>query len=163
MRQPFRIGYGYDVHAFEFNRPLILGGVRIPFDRGLKGHSDADALLHAICDALLGAVSLGDIGKHFPDTDPAYKGADSKILLKKCYELVLGEGYELGNVDSTIVIEKPKMAPHINQMKTIISELLNCDIDQISVKATTSEKMGFVGIEDGVKAMATVLITKSEG
>lgn len=162
MIQPFRIGFGYDVHAFEHNRPLILGGVEIPFDRGLKGHSDADALLHAICDALLGAVSLGDIGKHFPDTDPAYKGADSKVLLKKCYELVLDKGYILANLDSTIVIENPKMAPHIKNMKLTISELLLCDTDQVSVKATTSEKMGFVGVEDGVKAIATVLLMKSE-
>ena len=162
MRQPFRIGYGYDVHAFANNRPLVLGGVEIPYDRGLLGHSDADVLLHAICDALLGAVSLGDIGKHFPDTDPTYKDADSKILLQKCYELVLNLGYILANVDSTIVIEKPKMAPHIEEMKAIIASLLKCDDSQVSIKATTSEKMGFVGNEDGVKAMATVLLMKSE-
>jgi 2-C-methyl-D-erythritol 2,4-cyclodiphosphate synthase len=162
LKQPFRIGFGYDVHAFEHNRPLILGGVEIPYEKGLKGHSDADALLHAITDALLGAVSLGDIGKHFPDTDPAYKGADSKILLQKSYELVLQKGYVLGNIDSTLIIEKPKMAPHIEKMKSTISELLKCETNQISVKATTSERMGFVGNEDGVKALATVILIRSE-
>ncbi len=162
MKQQFRTGFGYDVHQFEFNRPLMLGGIKIPYDKGLKGHSDADVLLHAICDALLGALALGDIGKHFPDTDPAYKNIDSKILLRDSYKLVREQGYELGNVDSTIVIEKPKIAPHIENIIKSIARILECSIDQVSVKATTSERMGFVGQEEGVKAFATVLINKIE-
>lgn len=158
MNSDIRIGSGYDVHRFEFNRKLILGGIDIPFEKGLLGHSDADALLHAICDSLLGALSLGDIGKHFPDTDPEFKDADSKILLRETYRLVQEKGYELGNIDSTIVIERPKMAPHIAEMVRTISEILECSEDQISIKATTSEKMGFVGGEEGVKVFATSLI-----
>ena len=162
MKQLFRTGFGYDVHQFETNRPLILGGVEIPFEKGLKGHSDADALLHAICDALLGAVALGDIGKHFPDTDPAYKNIDSKILLQKSYELVKDKEYLIGNIDSTIVIERPKIAPHVEKMRNTIAGLMACDVDQISVKATTSEKMGFVGQEEGVKVFAVALLIKNE-
>lgn len=162
MKEQFRIGFGYDVHQFEYNRPLIIGGVNVPFDKGLKGHSDADVLLHAICDALLGALSLGDIGKHFPDTDPNFKNIDSKILLKESYELIKDNGYILGNVDSTVVMEKPKLAQYINKMKNVIAGLLECREDQISVKATTSEKLGFVGQEEGVKAYAIALIFKSE-
>jgi 2-C-methyl-D-erythritol 2,4-cyclodiphosphate synthase len=162
LKQNFRIGSGYDVHAFESERPLVLGGVHIPFDRGLKGHSDADALLHSVCDALLGALALGDIGKHFPDTDPKYKNIDSKILLKQTYGLIKDHGYEICNLDSTIVIERPKMAPYIDMMRKTIAELLGCGVEQVSVKATTSEKMGFVGLEEGAKVFATVLLQKSE-
>lgn len=156
----FKIGFGYDVHKLVEGRKLILGGVEIPHEKGLLGHSDADALLHSICDALLGALALGDIGKHFPDTDPKYKNADSKILLSEVYKLIKEHGYKLGNVDSTIVIEKPKMAPHILKMRETISAILECGIEQVSVKATTSEKMGFVGTEEGVKVYAVVLLTK---
>lgn len=157
-----RIGFGYDVHAFAFNRKLVLGGVDVPFEKGLQGHSDADALLHAVCDAMLGALSLGDIGKHFPDTDPQYKGIDSKKLLSKVYGLINMNGYTLVNLDTTIVIQRPKMAPHIDKMRETISGILNCGINQVSIKATTSEGLGFVGIEEGVKVYAVVLLTKTE-
>lgn len=157
----FKIGFGYDVHKLVEGRKLILGGVEIPHEKGLLGHSDADALLHSICDALLGALALGDIGKHFPDTDPKYKNADSQILLTGVYKLIKERGYKLGNLDSTIVIEKPKMAPYILKMRETISSILECSIEQVSVKATTSEKMGFVGTEDGVKVYAVVLLVKS--
>jgi len=156
----FKIGFGYDVHKLVEGRKLILGGVEIQHEKGLLGHSDADALLHSICDALLGALALGDIGKHFPDTDPKYKNADSKILLTEVYKLIKERGYKLGNLDSTIVIEKPKIAPHILKMRETISSILECDIEQVSVKATTSERMGFVGTEEGVKVYAIALITK---
>jgi 2-C-methyl-D-erythritol 2,4-cyclodiphosphate synthase len=156
----FRIGFGYDVHAFAENRKLILGGIEIPYEKGLLGHSDADVLLHAICDALLGALALGDIGKHFPDTDPKYKGADSTVLLKDVYAMILEKGYVLSNCDSTIVLEKPKLREHIDSMRAKISALLDCSMDQISVKATTSEKMGFAGRGEGVVAYATVLVYK---
>ncbi len=162
MKIPYRIGLGYDVHSFEEGRKLILGGVHIPFDKGLKGHSDADALLHAICDAMLGALALGDIGQHFPDTDPQYKGIDSKILLKETYEIVRAMKYKIGNIDSTIVIENPKMAPHINLMRSTIAEILECEVNQISIKATTSEKMGFVGTGEGAKVLATALLICEE-
>ena len=134
--------------------------IEIPYEKGLLGHSDADVLLHAICDALLGALALGDIGKHFPDTDPKYKGADSTVLLKEVYAMIAELGYELSNCDSTIVLEKPKLREHIDSMRAKISELLDCSMDQISVKATTSEKMGFAGRGEGVVAYATVLIQK---
>ncbi len=160
MNTNFRIGFGYDVHAFAENRKLVLGGIEIPFEKGLLGHSDADVLLHAICDALLGALALGDIGKHFPDTDPKYKGADSTVLLKDVYSMILEKGYVLANCDSTLVLEKPKLREHIDSMRAKISELLDCSMDQISVKATTSEKMGFAGRGEGVVAYATVLIQK---
>lgn len=156
----FKIGFGYDVHKLVEGRKLILGGVEIPHEKGLLGHSDADALLHSICDALLGALALGDIGKHFPDTDPKYKNADSKILLTEVYKLIKERSYKLGNLDSTIVIEKPKMAPHILKMRENISSILECGIEQVSVKATTSESMGFVGTEEGVKVYAVVLLIK---
>ncbi len=162
MKIPFRTGFGYDVHAFAFNRKLILGGIEVPFDRGLLGHSDADVLLHAISDALLGAAALGDIGKHFPDTDPNYKDADSKILLSKVYQLIEGKGYILGNIDATIVMQRPKLAPFIDKMREIISSILKADVSQVSVKATTSEKLGFVGQEEGVEAFATVLIISKD-
>lgn len=160
MSQPFRTGIGIDIHAFSENRKLIIGGVEIPYAKGLKGHSDADVLLHAISDALLGAASLGDIGQHFPDTDPQYKNADSKLLLKKVYELVELKGYLLGNVDAVVAMQKPKISPFILSMRSKIAEILKSDIEQISIKATTTENMGFVGREEGVSAFATVLILK---
>ena len=156
-----RTGFGYDVHAFAFNRKLYLGGVDIPFERGLKGHSDADVLLHAICDALLGALALGDIGKHFPDTDPNYKGIDSKILLLKVNELISEKGYKISNIDSTVVMERPKLKDYILPIRESIAGILHIKVDQVSVKATTSEQLGFVGTEEGVKAFATVLIFSS--
>ena len=155
-----RIGYGYDVHAFEPGNELILGGVSIPFSKKLKGHSDADVLLHAITDALLGALALGDIGTHFPDTDPAFKNADSIILLKEAYQLVLEKGYSLSNLDATVVAEAPKLNPLINQMRKKIAESLNVKIDQVSVKATTSEKIGFVGRSEGIAVQAVALVKK---
>ena len=160
MKTDFKIGFGYDVHQFADDRKLILGGVEIPFERGLKGHSDADALLHSICDAMLGALALGDIGKHFPDTDPKYKGIDSTILLKEVNRLVENEGYKIGNVDSTIVLQRPKLRPYIDEMRKRIASILYCNVDQISVKATTSEWMGFVGEEKGIKVISTVLMVK---
>jgi len=159
---PFRTGFGYDVHQLAENRKLIIGGVEIPFDKGLLGHSDADVLLHAITDALLGALALGDLGKHFPDTDSRYKDADSKIFLSESYKMITERSYKIGNIDATVVLEKPKLAQYINKMQNVISNLLGCSPEQISIKATTSEKMGFVGNEDGAKAYATVLIMKSE-
>lgn len=156
----FRIGFGYDVHRLTEGRKLILGGIEIPHTQGLLGHSDADVLLHAITDALLGALALGDIGKHFPDTDDAYKDADSQVLLEKSYELILNEGYVLGNLDATIVAEQPKLRPHIDDMRQNISRLLKCPVEAVSVKATTSEKMGFAGREEGIVAHAVVLIHK---
>ena len=160
MNLEYRIGFGYDVHQFADERKLMLGGIEIPFERGLKGHSDADALLHSICDAMLGALALGDIGKHFPDTDPQYKGVDSKVLLSKINQLVDGEGYKLGNLDSTIVLQRPKLRPYIDEMRKTISKILYCNIEQISVKATTSEWMGFVGEEKGIKVISTVMMVK---
>ena len=160
MNLDYRIGFGYDVHQFADDRKLILGGVEIPFERGLKGHSDADALLHSICDAMLGALALGDIGKHFPDTDPKYKGIESKKLLKEVNKLVEAEGYILGNLDSTIVLQRPKLAPHIQDMRKEIAQVLYCHTEQISVKATTSEWMGFVGEERGIKVISTVIMVR---
>ncbi len=155
-----RIGFGYDVHQFADDHKLMLGGIEIPFERGLKGHSDADALLHSICDAMLGALALGDIGKHFPDTDPKYKGIDSKILLTEVNKLIESEGYKLGNLDSTIVLQRPKLRPYIDEMRKEIATILYCNIEQISVKATTSEWMGFVGEEKGIKVISTVMMVK---
>ncbi|SMO96074.1 2-C-methyl-D-erythritol 2,4-cyclodiphosphate synthase [Gracilimonas mengyeensis] len=157
----FRIGYGYDVHQLKEGRPLILGGVEIPHHVGLLGHSDADVLLHAITDALLGALALGDIGTHFPDTDPEFKGADSRKLLRKSYELVQGKGYTIGNIDATVIAERPKLKPYIDEIRNNIADDLKCEVDKISVKATTSEKMGFVGKEKGMAAHAVILIRKS--
>ncbi|MCC5941518.1 MAG: 2-C-methyl-D-erythritol 2,4-cyclodiphosphate synthase [Balneolaceae bacterium] len=154
----FRIGQGYDIHQLAEGRELILGGVSIPHTKGLLGHSDADVLSHAITDALLGALSLGDIGTHFPDTDPEYKGADSIELLKHSYKLVTEKGYELVNADATIIAEKPKIKPFILQIRERISSALHADVDAISIKATTSEKMGFVGREEGIAAQAIVLL-----
>ena len=157
-RVPFRIGQGYDVHRFAEGRELWLGGVQIPFERGLLGHSDADVLLHAICDALLGALALRDIGYHFPDTDPKYKGADSKVLLREVLRLVRERGYEVGNVDATVIAERPKINPHIPSMVTIIADILEVEEECISLKATTNEKMGFAGREEGIAAMAVALL-----
>jgi len=157
-----RIGYGYDVHRLEKGRPLILGGVTIPFAKGLKGHSDADVLLHAITDALLGACALGDIGQHFPDTDEKFKGADSRELLRRAYGLVAKEGFAISNIDATVVAEHPKLAPYIEKMRNNIADDVNVDITAISVKATTSEGMGFEGKERGMSARAVILLNRVE-
>ncbi|MBH0158895.1 2-C-methyl-D-erythritol 2,4-cyclodiphosphate synthase [Fictibacillus sp. 5RED26] len=156
-----RVGQGFDVHAFSEGRPLIIGGVTIPYEKGLLGHSDADVLLHAITDALLGAAGEGDIGKHFPDTDPAYKGADSKRLLLDSWKLVEKKGYSLGNIDCTIIAQKPKMLPYIEEMRGVIAGIFDVDVDRINVKATTTEKLGFPGREEGIAAQAVVLIEKA--
>jgi 2-C-methyl-D-erythritol 2,4-cyclodiphosphate synthase len=155
-----RIGYGFDIHQLVEGRKLILGGLEIPFEKGLLGHSDADVLFHAITDALLGALALGDIGQHFPDTDPEHKDADSRLLLRHCYKLVKEKGYTLSNLDATIVAQRPKLMPHLPKIREIIASDLEVDLDQISVKATTSEKLGFVGREEGISATAVVLIHK---
>ncbi|MBZ0198984.1 MAG: 2-C-methyl-D-erythritol 2,4-cyclodiphosphate synthase [Ignavibacteriaceae bacterium] len=160
MNLQFRIGQGFDVHAFAEGRKLILGGVEVPYSKGLLGHSDADVLLHAITDALLGALALGDIGKHFPDTDEKYKDADSKLLLKHVYKLIKEKGYILGNVDAVIIAQKPKLMNFIPGMQKRIAEILGAEFDQISIKATTTEKLGFIGREEGIASMATVLISK---
>jgi 2-C-methyl-D-erythritol 2,4-cyclodiphosphate synthase len=155
-----RIGQSTDIHAFIEGRPLILGGVTIEHPMGLLGHSDADVLLHAICEAIIGAMGLGDIGKHFPDTDPSYKGISSMILLEKTWQLMNSEGYQLVNLDSLILIEKPKIAPYIEEMKRNISSALRCDDRQVNVKATRGEKLGFVGRQEGVMAQAIVLLER---
>ncbi len=154
----FRIGFGYDVHRLEEGPPFWLGGIEIEHYKGSLGHSDADVLLHAICDAILGAAALGDLGTHFPDTDPAYKGIASSILLRKCVELLRAQGYEIGNIDSTICLQTPKIKPYISRMQKHIAEHLDLLEDQVSVKATTEEKLGFTGHEEGVSANAVVLI-----
>ena len=153
-----RIGFGYDVHRFAEGRELWLGGIKIPHTKGLLGHSDADVLIHAICDALFGAAALGDIGKHFPDTDAAFKDIDSKLLLRKTFDLIYTAGYKIQNIDSTIAIQSPKIAPYIEKMRSTLSELLNIETAQISVKATTTERLGFEGREEGISAYAVVLI-----
>ena len=155
-----RIGIGYDVHQLVPDRQLWLGGVLIPHSLGLLGHSDADVLLHAICDALLGAAALGDIGKHFPDKDPQYKNIDSKILLRQCGELLRREGYRIENIDSIVVAQQPKIAPHIPTMRQTIADTLGIDISQVSVKATTTEHLGFEGREEGISAHAVVLLNQ---
>lgn len=155
-----RVGQGFDVHKFEEGRPLIIGWVTIPHERGLAGHSDADVLLHTITDAALGAIGEGDIGRHFPDTDAAFKDADSAILLEKIWELVNERGYQLGNIDCTVIAERPKMSPHIEAIQARVAELLQADISQVNIKATTSEKLGFTGREEGIAAMATILLQK---
>lgn len=159
----FRTGFGYDIHAFAENRKLFLGGVEIPSEKGLLGHSDADVLLHAICDALLGALALGDIGHHFPDTDPQFKNIDSKILLSKVGDLIKQKGWSINNIDSTVVMERPKLKDFIPAIRESIASILHLQSDQVSVKATTSEKMGFAGREEGAKSYATVLITEDMG
>ena len=156
----FRIGFGIDFHQLVEGRDLVIGGVTIPHHKGSLGHSDADVLLHAICDALLGALSLGDIGIHFPNTDETYKNIDSKILLRKCYELISAKGYAVVNVDSSLCLEAPKIKKYSGEMREIIAGLLHITIDDVSVKATTTETMGFVGREEGLVAYATVLLRK---
>lgn len=158
----YRVGTGIDFHKLVEGRDLWIGGVHIPHYKGALGHSDADVLLHAICDALLGALSLGDIGKHFPDTDNSYKNIDSKILLKKTYDLIVSKGYEVINVDSTVCVELPKIMPFAEEMRTGIAAILNTDLENISIKATTTEKMGFAGREEGLFANATVLLKKKK-
>ena len=153
-----RIGHGYDVHKLVEGRKLILGGVDIPHETGLLGHSDADVVVHAIMDAMLGALALGDIGKHFPDNDPAYSGADSILLLKRVAEIISEQGYSIGNIDSTIICQAPKLAPHIDVMRKSISEAIGCDISRVSVKATTEEKLGFTGAKEGISAHAVCVL-----
>lgn len=157
-----RIGIGYDVHRLVANRPLWLGGIEIPHSLGLEGHSDADVLIHAICDALLGAAALGDIGQHFPDSDNRYKNIGSKILLRHCAELLREHGYQIHNIDSIVCAQRPKLAPHITAMRATLAEVLNLPVDRISVKATTTEHLGFEGREEGISAHATVLIDNNE-
>jgi len=157
-----RVGQGFDVHQLAEGQPCIIGGVTIPYERGLLGHSDADVLLHAISDAVLGALALGDIGKHFPDTDPAYEGADSLVLLQRVWALAVERGYALGNADATIIAQAPKMAPYIAQMVQVIAGALEADASQVNVKATTSERLGFTGRGEGIAAQAVVCLVKRE-
>lgn len=157
-----RIGMGYDVHQLVEGRDLILGGVNIPYGKGLAGHSDADVLLHAVMDALLGAMALGDIGKHFPDTSNEYKDISSLVLLKRVAETMIEKGYSIVNLDATIVAERPKMAPHIDLMRKNIAEVLDCKFDQVNIKATTTEKLGFEGEGLGISSQAIVLLEKLE-
>ena len=159
-KMKIRVGFGYDVHALVPDRALWLGGIRIEHTLGLLGHSDADVLIHAICDALLGAANLRDIGYHFPDTAGEYENIDSKILLRKTMALIREAGYELGNIDATVCAERPKLNPHIPQMKTVLAGVMGVDPDDISIKATTTEKLGFTGRQEGISAYATVLIQK---
>lgn len=161
MMLPLRIGQGMDVHAFEQGDHVTLAGVKITHTHGLKAHSDGDVVLHALSDALLGSLALGDIGQHFPDTDPAFKGADSGVLLKHVYQLILDRGYVLGNADITVACERPKLAPHNLEMRQSIANILQVDVNQISLKATTTEKLGFTGRQEGILATATVLICHS--
>lgn len=154
-----KIGFGYDVHRLEENYPLFIGGIKIPHDKGAVGHSDADVLLHAICDALLGAAALKDIGFHFPDTSAEYKNIDSKILLKRVVELIKQKGYIINNIDSTICLQKPKISSFIDEMQNTISAILELEPDDVSIKATTTEKLGFVGSEEGISAYAVALLT----
>jgi 2-C-methyl-D-erythritol 2,4-cyclodiphosphate synthase len=153
-----RTGFGFDVHQLKSGREFWLGGIHIPSEIGALGHSDADVLLHAICDALLGALALGDIGKHFPDTSSEYKNIDSKILLKKTIDLIRSEGYNVNNIDSSVCLEEPKIAKHIPEMQKIISEICQIEMNAVSIKATTNEKMGFIGRKEGITAYATVLL-----
>ncbi len=155
-----RIGFGFDVHQLQEGREFWLGGVLIPAQKGILGHSDADVLLHAICDAILGALALGDIGKHFPDTDKTFKGIDSKILLQKVMELITSKGYKISNMDTTVVCQKPKIMPYADSMCNCIAEICNITVDDVSIKATTNETMGFIGREEGIVAYAVVLLTK---
>jgi len=156
----YRIGSGIDFHQLAEGRDLWIGGVKIPHNKGSLGHSDADVLLHAICDGLLGALALGDIGVHFPDTDNRYKNIDSKLLLKECYRLITEKGYKPVNIDTTICLEKPKIKPYVQQMQEAIAKILGLDNNDVSIKATTTEKMGFAGREEGLVAYATVLLVK---
>ncbi|WP_455662983.1 2-C-methyl-D-erythritol 2,4-cyclodiphosphate synthase [Pradoshia sp.] len=155
-----RIGQGFDVHQLVEGRPLIIGGITIPYEKGLLGHSDADVLLHTVADAVLGALAEGDIGKHFPDTDEAFKDADSKVLLAEVWKLAKKKGYKLGNIDCTIIAERPKMRPYIDQMREVIGDILEAEMEQINVKATTTEKLGFPGRGEGIASQAAVLLVK---
>ncbi|MCP3709037.1 2-C-methyl-D-erythritol 2,4-cyclodiphosphate synthase [Paraburkholderia sp. CNPSo 3274] len=156
-----RIGQGYDVHALVPGRPLVLGGVTIPYDRGLLGHSDADVLLHAITDALFGAAALGDIGRHFPDTDQQFYGANSRVLLRECLRRVQEAGFTLMNVDTTVIAQAPKLAPHIESMRKTIAEDLNLPVERVNVKAKTNEKLGYLGRSEGIEAQAAVLLLRA--
>lgn len=163
MKLPFRVGQGFDVHALVQGRPLIIGGVSVPYDRGLAGHSDADVLLHALTDALLGGAGLGDIGRHFPDTDPAYKGADSRVLLREAYARVKVAGWQVGNIDATIHAQAPKMAPHIGAMVQCITQDLGLDASQVNLKAKTNEGLGHLGRKEGIAANAIALLLPLNG
>lgn len=154
-----RIGHGYDVHRLTEGRRLILGGVEVPYEKGLLGHSDADVLVHAVMDSMLGALALGDIGKHFPDTSPKYEGADSIVLLKRVTEIISEKGFGVGNIDCTVICQSPKLAPHIEKMRENIAAAAGCDISQISVKATTEEGLGFTGTGEGVAAHAVCILS----
>jgi 2-C-methyl-D-erythritol 2,4-cyclodiphosphate synthase len=156
----FRIGQGFDVHQLTENRPLIIGGITIPYELGLLGHSDADVLLHTVADACLGAIGEGDIGRHFPDTDPEFKDADSARLMEQVWKIVKEKGYRLVNIDCTIIAQKPKMAPYIPQMRERIADLLEATVDQVNVKATTTEKLGFTGRGEGIASQVAVLLQK---
>lgn len=156
-----RVGFGFDVHRFKENHPFVLGGVSIPHFQGPYGHSDADVLLHVICDALLGAANIRDIGFNFPDNDPEYKNVDSKLLLEKTFRLIADKGYSVSNIDCTICLQKPKINPYIPEMKEVISKILQIDLEDVSIKATTTEKLGFVGREEGISAYCVCLITSS--
>jgi len=158
----FRIGHGFDVHAFEWGRPLIMGGIDIPHDMGLKGHSDADVLLHTMADAILGALALGDIGKFFPDTDEAYKDMDSKVLLSEVVDMMEKKGYRIGNIDAVIMAEKPKFRPYIYDMREVSASLLKTEEGNVNIKATTTEKLGFTGRGEGIASEAVVLLEKME-
>lgn len=155
-----RIGFGFDVHQLQEGRDFWLGGIKIPAEKGILGHSDADVLLHAICDAILGSLALGDIGKHFPDTDQSFKGIDSKILLAKVIEIITVKGFKIGNIDTTVVCQKPKIMPYSDEMRACIAQICNIGLDDISIKATTNETMGFIGREEGIVAYAVVLLLK---
>lgn len=155
-----RVGFGYDVHRLVEGRELWLGGIKLEHTLGLLGHSDADVLIHALCDALLGAANMRDIGYHFPDTSADFKGIDSKILLKQTVDLIATKGYRLGNADITVAAERPKLNPHIEEMKQTLAGVMGCEVDDISIKATTTEKLGFTGRQEGIAAYATVLIEK---
>ncbi|WP_207001523.1 2-C-methyl-D-erythritol 2,4-cyclodiphosphate synthase [Trinickia mobilis] len=156
----FRIGQGYDVHALVPGRPLIIGGVTVPYDRGLLGHSDADVLLHAITDALFGAAALGDIGRHFPDTDTRFAGANSRVLLRECAARIAQAGFAIQNVDSTVIAQAPKLAPHIDAMRANVAEDLGLPLDRVNVKAKTNEKLGYLGRGEGIEAQAAVLLAR---
>lgn len=158
----FRIGNGFDAHRFKPGVPLVLGGVHITHDKGLEAHSDGDVVLHALCDAILGALARGDIGQHFPDSDNQYCGIDSRILLRSVFELMRASGYRIGNADVTVVAQAPRLAPHIEDMRHCLASDLNTDIGNISVKATTTERLGFTGREEGIAALATVLLVSVE-
>lgn len=156
-----RIGHGFDVHKFGGDKPLILGGVTLPYETGLIAHSDGDVILHAISDAILGAMALGDIGKHFPDTDAAFAGADSRVLLRHCYQLANSKGFKLGNLDVTVIAQAPKMAAHIEAIRQVLAVDLDADIEQINVKATTTENLGFTGRKEGIAVEAVVLMVNN--